>query len=158
MSEFIRDDALCKTFGGFTAVDSMSLSVHQGQVLGFLGPNGAGKTTTMRMLTGFIEPDAGTAAICGINVFTDPIAAKKHMGYLPEGAPLYGDMTVRQFLAFIGEVRRLSTSQYCMRLEAVVTQLHLDEVLDQTIETLSKGSRPSVGSSRINTSGSCNMA
>ena len=145
MSEFVRADALSKTFGHFTAVDAISLRVRQGEVLGFLGPNGAGKTTTMRMLTGFIEPDSGTASICGTSILTNPVIAKKHMGYLPEGAPLYGDMTVHQLLKFIAEVRQLSPKQFKNRLDAVTEQLHLDAVMYQTIETLSKGFKRRVG-------------
>ena len=145
MSEFVKADALKKVFADFTAVDQVSLRVDKGQVLGFLGPNGAGKTTTMRLLTGFMEPEAGTIEICGRNMLTDPIAAKCHIGYLPEGAPLYGDMTVRRFLQFVGGIRGLSHAVFKSRFAIVVEQLQLDAVVDQTIETLSKGFKRRVG-------------
>src|SRR5499426_4271761 len=97
----IKTQNLSKHYHGLVAVDDLSFTVEPGEVLGFLGPNGAGKTTTMRMLAGFVTPTSGTASICGHNVESDPLAAKAALGYLPEGAPSYGEMTVRRFLAFI---------------------------------------------------------
>ena len=99
---------LVKSFGPLLAVNDVSFTVPQGEVLGFLGPNGAGKSTTMKMITGFLAPSAGTAIICGYDMGTHPIAAKRHIGYLPEGAPAYPDMTPADFLDFIAHIRGFS--------------------------------------------------
>src|ERR1700742_2346856 len=99
---------LTKRFGPLLAVSDLSLTVRPGEVLGFLGPNGAGKSTTMKMVTGYLAPDQGTARICGHDIISDTIAAQQVLGYLPEGAPAYGEMTPRQFLHFISGVRCLS--------------------------------------------------
>jgi len=123
----------------------VSFEVQPGEVLGFLGPNGAGKTTTMRMLAGFITPTSGTASICGHDVETDTLAAKRSIGYLPEGAPLYGEMSVQSFLEFIADLRSLSGSTRTQRLDYAIGRLQLATVLEQTIETLSKGFRRRVG-------------
>jgi len=141
----IKADGLVKTFGSRTAVDGISFRVEPGEVLGFLGPNGAGKTTTMRMLAGFVPPTAGTAEICGFDIGQQPVAAKQKLGYLPEGAPSYGEMTPGDFLGFIGRVRGLSGADFGRRLAAVVERLQLGGVLQQPIETLSKGFRRRVG-------------
>jgi ABC-2 type transport system ATP-binding protein len=141
----IKTDHLTKRYGALTAVDDVSFQVSPGEVLGFLGPNGAGKTTTMRMIAGFITPTSGSASICGHDIATEPLAAKAALGYLPEGAPSYGEMTVRQFLAFIADLRALEGARRQERLAHVVDHLHLHGVLDQTIETLSKGFRRRVG-------------
>jgi ABC-2 type transport system ATP-binding protein len=119
--------------------------VPKGEVLGFLGPNGAGKSTTMKMITGFLEPDAGTARICGIDMQELPKAAKAKLGYLPEGAPLYADMTPRSFLTFIAKVRGFSGEDLDRRFTAAVSKTGLNSVLDQRIETLSKGFKRRVG-------------
>ena len=103
----IKTDNLTKRYGDLTAVDHLSFTVEPGEVLGFLGPNGAGKSTTMKMLTGFIAPTSGTASICGHDIAGDPLPAKKRIGYLPEGAPSYGEMSVRGFLEFIARIRGL---------------------------------------------------
>ena len=103
----IKTEHLTKHYGALTAVEDVSFQVGPGEVLGFLGPNGAGKTTTMRMLAGFVTPTSGSASICGHDVESDPLAAKAALGYLPEGAPSYGEMTVRRFLAFIADLRGL---------------------------------------------------
>ena len=105
MAVLIEAERLKKTFGPITAVEDISLRVAQGEVLGFLGPNGAGKSTTMKMLAGFLEPDAGIARIAGVDVAEFPKLAKRKLGYLPEGAPCYGEMTTRAFLTFIAEIR-----------------------------------------------------
>jgi ABC-2 type transport system ATP-binding protein len=105
MTVLVEADRLRKTFGQIVAVDDISLKVEKGEVLGFLGPNGAGKSTTMKMLTGFLEPDSGMARICGHDVSQIPKAAKTQIGYLPEGAPAYGEMTAGAFLRFIAEIR-----------------------------------------------------
>jgi ABC-2 type transport system ATP-binding protein len=141
----IKTEHLCKRYDTLTAVDDVSFEVHPGEVLGFLGPNGAGKTTTMRMLAGFITPTSGRASICGHDVEAAPLAAKANLGYLPEGAPGYGEMTVHDFLQFIADLRRLSGASRARRLAYVVERLQLGRVLPQTIDTLSKGFRRRVG-------------
>jgi ABC-2 type transport system ATP-binding protein len=141
----IRTEHLSKRYDSLTAVDDVSFEVKPGEVLGFLGPNGAGKTTTMRMIAGFIAPTGGKASICGHDVESDAIAAKRCLGYLPEGAPLYGEMTVRQFLEFIADLRALEGAKRRERLDYVIERLQLQDVLGQTIETLSKGFRRRVG-------------
>jgi ABC-2 type transport system ATP-binding protein len=141
----IKTERLSKRYDTLTAVDDVSFEVHPGEVLGFLGPNGAGKTTTMRMLAGFISPTSGTASICGHDIETDTLAAERSIGYLPEGAPLYGEMTVRSFLEFIADLRALTGSTRASRLDYSIGRLQLTSVLEQTIETLSKGFRRRVG-------------
>ena len=141
----IKTEHLSKRYSALTAVDDVSFQVNAGEVLGFLGPNGAGKTTTMRMLAGFVTPTAGTASICGHDIETDSIAAKSSLGYLPEGAPTYGEMTVRGFLAFIADLRGLEGARRTARLDYVIGRLQLETVLEQTVETLSKGFRRRVG-------------
>jgi ABC-2 type transport system ATP-binding protein len=132
---------LSRHFGPITAVDDVSFAVDRGGVLGFLGPNGAGKTTTMRMIAGFLAPSAGTAVVCGSDVGQDPVAVKRHLGYLPEGAPLYIDMTPAGFLDFVASVRRLHGAHRRQRIAEVVERMQLGGVWRQRIETLSKGYR-----------------
>ncbi len=141
----IKTEQLTKRYDSLTAVDDVSFHVGPGEVLGFLGPNGAGKTTTMRMLAGFVTPTSGRANICGHDVESEPLKAKAALGYLPEGAPLYGEMTVRRFLEFIADLRSLTGARRAQRLGHVIEHLQLGGVLDQTIETLSKGFRRRVG-------------
>ncbi|WXL24754.1 ATP-binding cassette domain-containing protein [Ectopseudomonas mendocina] len=136
---------LTKRFAQHTAVDDLSFSVQPGEVLGFLGPNGAGKSTTMKMLTGFLTPTAGTASIFGFDIRKNTLKAQQQIGYLPEGAPCYGDMTVRSFLEFIAEVRGFKGAEKRERVTKAVAQVELDKVLDQSIETLSKGFKRRVG-------------
>ncbi|HUO01763.1 MAG TPA: ABC transporter ATP-binding protein [Rhizomicrobium sp.] len=136
---------LTKRFGPLTAVRDLSLTVGPGEVLGFLGPNGAGKSTTMKMVTGYLAPDEGSVRICGHDIVTDTIAAQKRLGYLPEGAPAYGEMTPRQFLHFIAEVRELAGEAEKAATERAIAGAELQDVLDQPIETLSKGFRRRVG-------------
>lgn len=136
---------LTKRYGALTAVDDVSFRVEPGEVLGFLGPNGAGKTTTMRMIAGFIAPTSGRAAVCGHDVEQAPLAAKACMGYLPEGAPSYGEMTVSAFLEFIADIRALTGERRKQRLHDVIERLQLGTVLGQSIDTLSKGFRRRVG-------------
>ncbi|MGB0497810.1 MAG: ABC transporter ATP-binding protein [Rubricella sp.] len=136
---------LRKRFGEMTAVDGISLDVARGEVVGFLGPNGAGKSTTMKMITGFLEPDAGRAEIAGVDVWADPVAAKARLGYLPEGAPAYGDMPVADFLTFCGKMRGLRGARLQNRLAEMVEHVRLGEVWSKPIETLSKGYRRRVG-------------
>jgi len=136
---------LSKRFRAINAVDGVSFSVHRGEVLGFLGPNGAGKSTTMKMITGFLAPDAGRVVVDGDDIADKPVAVKRRLGYLPEGAPLYGDMTPRAFLRFVGRIRGLSGTRLDERMQRVVEQVNLGQVLDQAIETLSKGFKRRVG-------------
>jgi ABC-2 type transport system ATP-binding protein len=141
----IETQQLCKRYGRFTAVDSISFRVEPGQVLGFLGPNGAGKSTTMKMLAGFLAPTSGGAKVCGFDVQSQPIEAKRVIGYLPEGAPSYGEMTPRQFLDFVADVRGLAGEKRRLRMDDVIGRLQLEPVLAQPIETLSKGFKRRVG-------------
>ena len=141
----IKTQNLTKNYDGLMAVDDLSFSVEPGEVLGFLGPNGAGKSTTMRMLAGFITPTSGTASICGHDVGTEPLAAKGALGYLPEGAPHYGEMTVASFLRFIADLRRLEGAHRKERLDYVIGKLQLEPELAKPIETLSKGFKRRVG-------------
>ncbi|OUV63623.1 MAG: multidrug ABC transporter ATP-binding protein [Gammaproteobacteria bacterium TMED119] len=136
---------LVKTFGRLTAVDNLSFKVESGEVLGFLGPNGAGKSTTMKMVTGFLAPSSGTINVCGHPVEGDARAAKQHIGYLPEGAPSYAEMTAQQFLSFIADVRQLTGSHRKDRIDTVIQQLHLEQIINRPIETLSKGFKRRVG-------------
>ena len=136
---------LGKQFGDFTAVDDLSFTVGRGEVVGFLGPNGAGKSTSMKMLTGFLRPSAGTAHICGFDVGRDLLWAQAHFGYLPEGAPVWPDMTPRQFLQFVTDIRGLDKSQARTAREQVIELTQLQAVLDQPVDTLSKGYRRRVG-------------
>jgi ABC-2 type transport system ATP-binding protein len=136
---------LVKRFGPFTAVDGVSLSVNRGEVLGFLGPNGAGKSTTMKMVTGFLTPTSGTAIVAGHDVTSDPLAVKLAIGYLPEGAPAYPDMTPESFLKFVARVRGLDRRAARERIARVVELTHIDGVMRQSIETLSKGFKRRVG-------------
>lgn len=145
MPELIKTDRLTKQFGDIRAVDGISLSVKKGEVLGFLGPNGAGKSTTMKMITGFLEPDQGVVRICDIDMASRPLEAKRKIGYLPEGAPAYADMTARTFLQFIAEVRGFDGSVREERVRAAASRTGLAGVMDQRIETLSKGYKRRVG-------------
>jgi ABC-2 type transport system ATP-binding protein len=141
----IKSQNLTKSYDGLLAVDDLTFSVEPGEVLGFLGPNGAGKSTTMRMLAGFITPTSGTGSICGHDITTDALAAKAQLGYLPEGAPHYGEMSVGSFLEFIADLRRLDGAHRKARLDYVIGRLELEPVILQTIDTLSKGFKRRVG-------------
>ncbi|MBN8888814.1 MAG: ABC transporter ATP-binding protein [Rhodospirillales bacterium] len=141
----IEIQGLTKRFAGFTAVDNVSFNVARGEVLGFLGPNGAGKSTTMRMLAGFMTPTAGTARICGHDVQTDSLAARRSMGFLPEGAPTYPEMTVLAFLRFTARIRGYSGSEMDDRVGHAIGLTTLGGVRLQPIETLSKGFKRRVG-------------
>jgi ABC-2 type transport system ATP-binding protein len=145
MVALIEAQGLVKSFGSLRAVDGITLNVARGEVLGFLGPNGAGKSTTMRLITGFLEPDAGSARIAGFDVQEQPKEAKKRLGYLPEGAPLYAEMTPKGLLAFIAELRGLRGEEASRSVAAAVEKTGLGSVLEQTIETLSKGYKRRVG-------------
>ena len=145
MAALIELDGLTKRFGAFTAVDNLSFSVMRGEVLGFLGPNGAGKSTTMRMLAGFMTPTSGTARIGGHDVRTDSLAARASMGFLPEGAPTYPEMTVEGFLRFVGRIRGYHGGALVARIDRAIGLTTLDGVRLQPIETLSKGFKRRVG-------------
>lgn len=136
---------LSKRFGDLTAVDGISFQVSRGNVLGFLGPNGAGKSTTMKMITGFIAPDAGSVVVGGDDISLHPVEVKRRIGYLPEGAPLYGDMTVMGFLGFIAEIRGYRGRERSQRVDRAVELVSLASVIDKPIETLSKGFKRRVG-------------
>jgi len=138
-------DRLTKKFGPILAVNGISLSIRRGEVLGFLGPNGAGKTTTMRMITGFLPPSGGTVVVGDFDVTKNPIAARRLIGYLPEGAPLYGDMTPAAFLDFIAGMRGFGGQQKKERVDWAVETLQLTGVLHRPIDTLSKGYKRRVG-------------
>ncbi|RYD39053.1 MAG: ATP-binding cassette domain-containing protein, partial [Verrucomicrobiaceae bacterium] len=137
----IEVETLTKQFGSKLAVDNLSFTVKKGEVLGFLGPNGAGKSTTMRMITGFFPPTSGDARVCGISIVDNPGAAKTKIGYLPESAPLYNDMTVTGFLKFCAEVRGLKGAAKKDAVERAIETCFLGSVARQSIDTLSKGYR-----------------
>ncbi len=145
MAALIEIEKLTKRFGSFTAVDEVSFTVDRGEVLGFLGPNGAGKSTTMRMLAGFMPPTAGTARICGADVVENGVEAKRSLGFLPEGAPTYPEMSVSGFLRFTASIRGFSGSERDDRVALAMAQTQLEGVRLQPIETLSKGFKRRVG-------------
>ena len=136
---------LSKRYGSLLAVDRLSFDVGAGEVLGFLGPNGAGKSTTMKMLTGFLAPTSGTATINGHDIVDDSLAARRCIGYLPEGAPAYGEMTVRRFLEFIARARGFEGRQALNAAGEAIERLNLSGVPEQPVETLSKGFKRRVG-------------
>ncbi|HFB2048852.1 MAG: ATP-binding cassette domain-containing protein [Hyphomicrobiaceae bacterium] len=145
MAELIKISMLAKKFGEILAVSEISLSVKKGEVLGFLGPNGAGKSTTMKMITGFLEPDRGSVTICGVPMVSRPMEAKSKIGYLPEGAPAYSDMTPLSFLRFISDIRGFKGGQRAAKVKQASQKAGLCGVLNQKIETLSKGYKRRVG-------------
>ena len=141
----IEIDHLTKRFGPITAVDDVSFFVAQGEVVGFLGPNGAGKSTTMKMATGFLRPTSGTSRICDFDVLEDPIEVKQRIGYLPEGAPMWPDMTTAAFLRFIARVRGFDGAEVDEKIAQAIDKTQLASVLEQPIDTLSKGYKRRVG-------------
>jgi ABC-2 type transport system ATP-binding protein len=142
----IEVHGLVKTYGAKRAVDGVSFVVRRGDILGFLGPNGAGKSTTMKLITGFLRPDAGRATVDGIDVAADPVGVKRRLGYLPESAPAYPEMTVEEFLDFIADVRGFrAAAPRRAQVDRAVALTHLGAVRKQTIETLSKGFKQRVG-------------
>ena len=136
---------ITKKFDDFIAVDNLSINVNSGEVLGFLGPNGAGKSTTMKMITGFIKPTEGIIKIKGMDVETKSIECKKLIGYLPEGAPLYGDMTPINMLKFVSYIRGMTSQEFKKALDSVVIKTEITDVINQPIDTLSKGYKRRVG-------------
>lgn len=145
MTALIEIEGLTKRFGAFTAVDAVSFSVARGEVLGFLGPNGAGKSTTMKMLASFVTPTSGTARICGHDVRTDSLASRRALGFLPEGAPTYPEMSVVAFLRFAARIRGFDGAEIDDRVGRAVGLTQLEGVRLQPIETLSKGFKRRVG-------------
>jgi len=141
----IQVENLFKAFGPKLAVNDVSFSVERGEVLGFLGPNGAGKSTTMRMVTGFIPPTSGTIKVGGYDVLETPLPAKRLIGYLPENAPGYADMTVQGFLSFAAELRGLRGTARRSAIDRAVELCFLDNVRHQVIDTLSKGYKHRTG-------------
>lgn len=139
----IEVEGLVKHYGPIRAVDGIDFTVRRGDILGFLGPNGAGKTTAMRLITGFLEPDAGRVCVAGYDMTTNSLAARTRIGYLPENAPAYGEMTVTGFLEFIADARAVADRDAA--IERVVASTGLERVRHQTIETLSKGFKRRVG-------------
>tara|TARA_B100002003_G_scaffold154044_1_gene142885 strand:+ start:158 stop:1102 length:945 start_codon:yes stop_codon:yes gene_type:complete len=136
---------LTKRYGQHTVVDNLSFRCAPGEVLGFLGPNGAGKSTTMKMVTGFVPPSAGRVSVCGLDIDQASVEARRCIGYLPEGAPCYPEMTPSSFLEFIADIRGLTRAERKTRLDSVIEALHLGPVLNQSIDTLSKGFKRRVG-------------
>jgi gliding motility-associated transport system ATP-binding protein len=138
---------LTKRYGPVTAVDDVSFRVEKGEILGFLGPNGAGKTTTMRVITGFMPATEGKAVVAGYDVFTHPLEAKARTGYLPETPPLYGDMTVREYLLFVSRIKlgKTTKSERAMRVDHVMKRTHVDDMANRHCSKLSKGYRQRVG-------------
>ena len=145
MENLISVKGLHKHFGSLVAVDGIDLEVLRGEVLGFLGPNGAGKSTTMKMITGYLAPTSGSISVCGHDVASHPIAAKTCLGYLPEGAPAYGEMTPASFLNFVADIRGLTGRTKTDAIGKAVEQINLEGVMRQPIETLSKGFKRRVG-------------
>jgi ABC-2 type transport system ATP-binding protein len=145
MSDLLAVRGLTKKFGDFTAVDGIDFSVSRGEVLGFLGPNGAGKTTAMRMVTGFLPPSSGTVSVGEFDVKTHPIEVKRRVGYLPEGAPLYDDMTPQELLTFAADVRNIERSSRKAAIESAAERINIGHVMHQPIGTLSKGYKRRVG-------------
>ncbi|MGQ8365140.1 ABC transporter ATP-binding protein [Glaciecola sp. 1036] len=141
----IKVDNLSREFGHQKAVDNLSFEINPGDIVGFLGPNGAGKSTTMKMITGFLPATAGKIQVAGHDIENAPLEAKKRIGYLPEGAPAYPDMTVYQFLHFIAAARKIPKSSREEAIKRVVSQVDLTAVLNKTIDNLSKGFKRRVG-------------
>jgi ABC-2 type transport system ATP-binding protein len=145
MDPLLVIEGLSKRFGPIVAVDDVSFTLRRGEVLGFLGPNGAGKSTTMRMITGYLAPSGGQVTVCGLNLAQEPIEVRKRIGYLPEGAPAYGDMTPLGLLRFAAALRGFAGAERRERIDAVVGLLELESVLQKPVETLSKGFKRRVG-------------
>lgn len=145
MDAMIQVKNLSKRFGAQTVVDDISFTIGRGEVLGFLGPNGAGKSTTMKMITGFVTPSSGSAVVCGHNVADAPLAVKREVGYLPEGAPAYADMSPSTFLKFVGRLRGYKGAELTARVDSAIERVNLQSVVYKPIETLSKGFKRRVG-------------
>lgn len=145
MQKLIEVHHLHKTFDEITAVKDISMEILRGEVLGFLGPNGAGKSTTMKMIAGFLYPTSGTISVCGIDVLKNPIEAKMHIGYLPEGAPSYEEMICLDFLKFVAQARGIPSHEIKQKVYEAAQKTALSDVLHRPIETFSKGYKRRVG-------------
>jgi ABC-2 type transport system ATP-binding protein len=143
--DVVEVDGLRRSYGAFEALKGVSFRIRAGQIVGLLGPNGAGKSTTMKILTGWLAPTGGTARVCGVDVLDDPLEARRHLGYLPESAPVYGEMKVRAYLEFVARVRGLGDAERARGIERVAHECGLEARMDQRIGTLSKGFRQRVG-------------
>ena len=141
----IEAKGLSKFYGPFVAIEDITFSIPQGQVVAFLGPNGAGKSTTMKILTGFLAPGSGTAAIAGLDIQQQRIEASRRLGYLPENGPLYLDMTPTELLVFAGEARNMDEETLADRIQEVSSQCSIEEVMEKPIGKLSRGYRQRVG-------------
>ena len=145
MAETIKISNLCKEFGDIRAVDNLSFTAAAGEIIALLGPNGAGKSTLMNMITGYLAPTSGQIEILGRSISDAPLAAKNVIGFLPEGAPLYPDLSVRNFLNYMAELRGFSAADKKKRIEEIAALANIDTVMEQKIETLSKGYLRRVG-------------
>jgi len=141
----IEVQQVTKRYGRFTALDDISFSINKGEIVAFLGPNGAGKTTTMRIITGFMPPTSGTAKIAGFDCLESPMAVKQHIGYLPETPPLYLELTVQEYLTFVGRIKGLKAEQLTLRMATIIEQTGLEEVKGRVTGHLSRGYRQRVG-------------
>lgn len=141
----IKLNNVTKYFGDYPAITDISFTINDGEIVGFLGPNGAGKSTTMKIITGFLPPSAGKVSVAGHDVVTDSIAARSNIGYLPETVPLYGEMTVKDYLTFMGKIRGMSRSKIRSRIDEVVDLCRLADYRNSHISKLSKGFRQRVG-------------
>jgi ABC-2 type transport system ATP-binding protein len=141
----VEVEELRRTYGAFEALKGVSFRIEAGEIVGLLGPNGAGKSTTMKILTGYLAPTAGRAAVCGLDVLEDPIEVKRSIGYLPESAPIYGEMTVRAYLTFVGRVFHLGAAELARAIEKSAEECGITDRLGQRIGTLSRGYRQRVG-------------
>ncbi len=136
---------LTKSYGGVKAIDRLNFKIKKGEVVGFLGPNGAGKTTTMKIITGYMAPTSGEVKVAGFDVFEDPIEVKKRIGYLPEVPPVYLDMIVRDYLAYVAELKKVDRSQISKKVDRAIEKTFLGDVQKRLIGHLSKGFRQRVG-------------
>lgn len=139
----VRD--LCKSFGSFEAVKGLSFDIREGEVVGLLGPNGAGKSTTIKMLTGYLTPSRGTVRVADMDISRNPLAVRRMIGYMPQDIPLYEDMIVLDYLRFVGEIRQIPSSQRLSKIKSVAQRCHIENVITQSIGTLSSGFKQRVG-------------
>ena len=145
MNSLIEVTHLVKKYGKHTAVNDISFSVNEGEILGFLGPNGAGKSTTMNMMTGYLSSTSGSIKINGIDILENPIEAKKNIGYLPEIPPLYMDMTVREYLTFVARLKKVKKSNLKAHIDETLQRVEIEHVAPRLIKNLSKGYKQRVG-------------
>ncbi len=141
----IQVENVTKLYGGHVAVDGLSFSVEKGEILGFLGPNGAGKTTTMNIITGYLSATEGTVKVAGYDVLEEPLEVKKRIGYMPETPPLYGQMTVREYLDFVSDIKQVGRAEKKRGMEKIMDLVKIGDVQNRLIKNLSKGYRQRVG-------------